>query len=201
MTNQLYASLTEIKGSVNINVADTRDDVELTRALTGGSRAVDRVTGRRFWIDDTVSARRLNPANRVAETSYGESLFITPDIAELAGLVVELGDSGGTFTPFTGYETYPEDALLEGWPVTGLISPFVFWPTWAGTRVRVTAKWGWPSVPADINSAALILARRLFNRKDSPAGIMGSQEWVVNLAKKDPDVQSLIEHFMIPGFG
>lgn len=200
MANLLYASLTEVKGSVRIDVADTQDDVELTRALTGASRAVDRVTGRRFWIDDTASARKLNPANRVLTTTYGESLFLTPDIAELAGLIVEYGD-GTTFSTFAGYDTYPEDALIEGWPVTGLVSPFVWWPTWPGTRVRVTAKWGWPSVPADINSATLILARRLFARKDSVAGIMGSQEWVVNLAKKDPDVQSLIEHFMIPGFG
>jgi hypothetical protein len=39
--------------------------------------------------------------------------------------------------------------------------------------VQVTAKFGWPSVPDDINQACLILTADLYKRKDSPGGILG----------------------------
>jgi hypothetical protein len=76
--------------------------------------------------------------------------------------------------------------------------------TWgtATTRVRVTAKFGWPTVPDDIVQACLIQASRLFKRADSPEGVMGSSEWgVVRLSRRDPDVWALIEPYTLPGFG
>ncbi len=39
--------------------------------------------------------------------------------------------------------------------------------------MQVTAKWGWPSVPDDINMACLILTADLYKRKDAPGGILG----------------------------
>ena len=65
----------------------------------------------------------------------------------------------------------------------------------------MTAQFGWPAVPDDIHEAALILASRLYKRKDSPEGIIGSAEWGVrNLSRRDPDVWNLIEPYIIPGF-
>jgi hypothetical protein len=39
--------------------------------------------------------------------------------------------------------------------------------------VEVTAKWGWPSVPDDIEVACQILTADLYKRKDSPGGVLG----------------------------
>jgi hypothetical protein len=37
----------------------------------------------------------------------------------------------------------------------------------------VTAKWGWPAVPDDIEVATQILTADLYKRKDSPGGVLG----------------------------
>lgn len=140
--------------------------------------------------------------NRVTQTQTGEQLLLLNgfDIATSAGLTVATGSVGGTFTPLTTYSLYPDHAMVDGWPIEGLVQPVGIWVQLPGFRVRVTAQWGWPSVPDDILQATLILARRLFSRKDSPSGVMGSAEWVVNLAKSDPDVVKLTERYKLDGF-
>jgi hypothetical protein len=61
-----------------------------------------------------------------------------------------------------------------------MVSNTQTWPIFPGLTqnglrpgVQVTAKWGWPSVPSDINMACLILAADLYKRKDAPGGILG----------------------------
>jgi hypothetical protein len=67
-------------------------------------------------------------------------------------------------------------------------------------RVRVTAKWGWPAVPDTVVQATLIQASRLYRRKDSPEGVLGSAEWgTVRLGRVDPDVYALIQQLILPG--
>lgn len=200
MATTIYADLATLKESLGVGVTDVADDNQLTKALNGASRAIDRVTDRRFWIDDAVSARVFRPERRTVRTPGGEHLLLVDDIATEVGLIVETG-SAPTWAAVTGFETDPENAIVKGEPITGLLQPVGQWPCSRGQRVRVTAKWGWPAVHADIEQACLILARRLFHRKDSPAGVMGAQDWVVNLARRDPDVQSLIENFKLHGFG
>lgn len=203
MATLIYASLATFKNDIDIASSNTASDQKITRALNGASRGLDRLTGRRFWLDDAPSSRDLSMDNRVAETQGGEQLLLLNgfDIATSAGLTVSQGSVGGSFTPLTTFSLYPEEALIDGWPIEGLLQPVGIWNRLPGFRVRVTATWGWPSVPDDVSQACLILARRLFNRKDSPAGVMGSTEWVVNLAKRDPDVVSLMERFCLAGIG
>ncbi|MFC5099857.1 phage head-tail connector protein [Kibdelosporangium philippinense] len=165
MAITIYADLATLKDSLKIT--DTDDDDQLTKNLNGASRAIDTVTGRRFSLDDNVSARKLRTDKRTVELDNGEQLLLVPDIATDAGLIVETG-SKSTWTPVTDYELYPEDALVGGWPITGLTLDTRCWPSMPGQRVRITAKWGWSAVPDDIEQACLILSRRLFARKDSP---------------------------------
>jgi hypothetical protein len=143
--------------------------------------------------------RTFNPRGRIVREDDGD-LFLVDDIGSVTGLVVETG-SGASFTAVTGYETSPDNALADGKPITGLLRPLGTWGI-ATTRLRVTAKFGWPAVPDDIAEAALIQASRLYKRKDSPEGIIGSAEWGVrNLSRRDPDVWALIEPYILPGFG
>jgi hypothetical protein len=197
-----YADLATLKASLNIESADTSRDVLLNRALSSASRSIDKACGRRFWIDPAPVARRYNPYRRVVSEENGE-LLIVDDIGSESGLVVESG-SGTSYTPVTNYETAPDNALLDGRPVTGLLRPFGIW-TWrysSTTRIRVTARFGWPAIPEDIVQATLIQAARFYRRKDSPEGVTGSAEWgVVRLSRRDPDVWALIENYILPGFG
>lgn len=195
-----YATLEELRDQLSLPADDTSRDTLLTKALKSASRGIDRTTGRRFWMDDAPKARTYRLEGRVFYERDGDVLLVD-DIGSTAGLVVESATVGGsTYTALTGYETTPDNALDDGYAITGLLKPHGVWGT-TSTRIRVTAKFGWPAVPDDIAQACLIQASRLYKRKDSPEGVMGSAEWgVVRLSRRDPDVWNLIEPYILPGF-
>ncbi|MEV0112351.1 phage gp6-like head-tail connector protein [Streptomyces sp. NPDC050844] len=198
MANE-YVERAALKESLGIEADDTSRDAQLDRARAAASRSIDKTCGRRFWLDPEPVQRRFNPRGRVVRECDGD-LFLVDDVGSITGLIVETG-SGASFTAVTGYETSPDNALLDGKPITGLLRVSGTWGT-STSRVRVTARFGWPAVPDDIGEAALIQASRLYKRKDSPEGVMGSAEWgVVRLSRRDPDVWALIEPFILPGFG
>lgn len=202
MATTQYATLDDLKGQLSIQPDDTSRDSQLDRALNAASRGIDRVTGRRFWLDDAVTQRTYRLHQRICREEDGDVLKVD-DIGNTVGMLVESASTGGgVFTDITGtYETTPDNALADGEPITGLLRPLTIWGT-AFTRIRVTARFGWPAVPDDITEATLIQAGRLYKRKDSPEGIIGSAEWGVrNLSRRDPDVWALIEPFVLPGFG
>lgn len=198
MANE-YGDLPTLKEKLGIEADDTSRDTLLTSALASASRSIDKTTGRRFWLDPTVVQRTYRLPGRVVCDADGD-LLLVDDIGSTTGLVVETR-SGTSFTALTGYETSPDNALADEEPVTGLRRVNSTWGS-VITRVRVTARFGWPAVPDDIAEAALIQASRLYKRKDSPEGIIGSAEWGVrNLSRIDPDVYALVKHFVLPGFG
>ncbi|MEU5094943.1 phage gp6-like head-tail connector protein [Streptomyces sp. NPDC020996] len=197
MANE-YGTLTALKSRLSIEADDTSRDTLLTSALGAASRSIDKACGRRFWLDAAPVARTYRPAGRVARGADGE-LLLVDDIGSATSLVVETG-SAASWTAVTGYETSPDNALVDGQAITGLRRLGGSWGASTG-RVRVTARFGWPAVPDDITEAALIQASRLYKRKDSPEGIIGSAEWGVrSLSRRDPDVWALIEPYILPGF-
>lgn len=196
-----YATRDELKTQMGIEADDTTRDTLLDKALKSASRGIDRATGRRFWLDSTLTPRTYRLHARVVREEDGNVLLVD-DIGDTTGMTVESASTGGgAFTAITGYEMTPDNALIDGYAITGLLRPNSIWGT-AFTRIRVTAKFGWPTVPDDIAEACLIQASRLYKRKDSPEGIIGSAEWGVrNLSRRDPDVWALIEPYTLPGFG
>lgn len=198
MANE-YSDLATLKQSLNMDSGDTSRDALLSKALTSASRSIDKATGRRFWLDSAPVARTYRLSGRTVLEADGEVLVVD-DIGTLSGLVVETGSSS-SWTAVTGYETTPDNALTDARPITGLLRVNGVWG-YQPSRVRVTARFGWPAVPDDVVQAALIQASRLFKRKDSPEGVTGSAEWgVVRLSRRDPDVWNLIEPYVLPGFG
>jgi hypothetical protein len=197
-----YGTLAALKEKLGVEAADTSRDTLLNSALASASRSIDKTTGRRFWLDPAPVARIYNPRGRVVCGVDGETLLVN-DIGSITGLVVETGPAAGPWTAVTGYETTPDNALADGKAIEGLLRANSIWSWQLGstTRVRVTARFGWPTVPDPITEAALIQASRLYKRKDSPEGIIGSAEWGVrNLSRRDPDVWALIEPYILPGF-
>jgi hypothetical protein len=181
-----------------LGITDGARDALLDKALTAASRAIDRQTGRRFWLDSSASARVFSPHGRVVRDDRGE-LFLIDDLGAADALVVEVG-TPGSWTAVTDYETWPDNALTKGEPITGLLLPTGFWGT-DRTRVRVTERWGWPAIPDEIEQAARLQAGRLYRRKDSPEGVAGSAEWgLIRVPRLDPDVLALIEPYTLPGF-
>lgn len=197
MANE-YGELATLKERLNIEADDASRDNLLNSALAAASRGIDRATGRRFWLDDDPVQRVFNPRGRVVIEYDGERLLVD-DIGSDSGLIVETG-RGATWSAIASYETGPDNALADSQPITALLLVNGTWGT-PTNRVRITARFGWPAVPDDVAEAAMIQAARLYRRKDSPEGVMGSAEWgVVRLSRRDPDVWNLIEPYVRPGF-
>jgi hypothetical protein len=181
-----YALLADLKRMRRIT--DTTDDALLTKVLSVASRRIDARTNRRFWLDPAPVQRVFGVAGRATP----DGRLLIDDIGSVDGLVVETGGSSA-WSAVTGYELGPDNALVQGWPYTELVG------SWSGTRVRITARWGWPGVPEDISMATLLLASRLYMRKDSPEGLTASAEFgSVRVSRWDPDVDALVAPYVQP---
>lgn len=197
-----YATLEKLRGRVDRS--DTVRDDELLDALDDASRQIDDDTGRRFWLDATTSAKVINPRGRVIRGDDGERLLV-PDIGSTTGLIVEVGTvTAGVFsgTAVTDYETGPDDAPTDGHAIEWLLRPASCWRLGPLTRIRITARWGWPVVPVPIRGAALLLAHRRYRRRGSPEGVAGFGDMgVVRVSRFDPDYDNAIGRYVLPGFG
>lgn len=193
----VYASVADMKDAFTITDSD-RDSL-LAKKLIAASRSIDKTCGRRFWLDAGPVARTINPLRRVVTDEDGSHLLV-PDIGDPEGLIVEVG-RGASWSDITSQvEAEPTDALDRGEPVTSLLRIGGTWPLGAGWRVRATTRWGWPAYPDNVVEATSILAMRLFKRKDSPEGVLGSSEWgVIRLSRTDPDVYELIKSYILTG--
>ena len=189
-----------------LSITDTARDTLLTNALTSASRQIDRLCGRRFYLDNAPSDRIYMPYRREAWYVAGGIILVddigsTTGLATYEGFAAWNGSSPPQWTPTTNdVQLEPDNALALGWPITGLrrpigtiVDPYV--------QVRVTAQWGWPAVPDEINQAALIQAARIYRRKDSPEGVLGSSEWgALRVSRIDPDVMALTDPYRKAGF-
>lgn len=183
-----YVSLTLLKRARGIK--DGADDELLTQALNAASRRIDARCGRRFWLDEAASARTFGATGRTTP----DGRLLIDDIGDTTGLVVETGSTSAGWTESTGYELGPANSPDQGWPYTELVGDW--W--WSGT-VRVTARWGWPAVPEDIAQATLLLASRLFLRKNSPEGVIASADFgSTRVSRWDPDIDALISPYIQP---
>jgi hypothetical protein len=193
-STDLYTDLETVKSSLGKITADDRDEL-INNAIRSACRWIDRRTGRRFYADQAATARTF-PI--VGQSLYrdGEQVLLVDDIADETGLAVATGRTGA-WTVVTGCETGPDNALAYGRAVTEIRAGSGWLP--ASGRIQVTARWGWPAVPDEIAQAAQLLAARLYRRKDSPQGVLGSSEWgVTRVSRVDPDVEALIGPFVIP---
>jgi hypothetical protein len=195
-----YATLTEIKGYMSIS--DNTDNDLLENLITSASRSIDRIANRRFYLDTTASARLYR--------AYSDIFVYIDDLGSTTGLVVKTDSNGNgtyakTLTLNTDYILDPLTAPSLSRPYTQLtmVSNTETWPIFPGLTqnglrpgVQVTAKWGWPSVPNDINMACLILTADLYKRKDAPGGILGLGDLgVVRMSPIGRDVTAMVRAY------
>ncbi len=187
-----YAPLSVLKSNLNIAETDTDRDDLLQQKLLSASRAVEKYCdNRRFYLAPVATQRTFSTGRRVVCRRDGTMLLNIDDVGT-STLVVEVGN-GTTWTAFTGFETYPDNALAKQDAITGLVTTGSEWSS--NRRVRITARWGWPDVPAAVYEATLLQAMRLFRRKDSPEGVAGSADWgLVRVPNLDPDVKAQLAY-------
>ena len=190
-----YATTAELKSELRITDAD--DDTQLALAVEAASEWITSWCERDFNQAATTSVRTFYPSAGIVHVD---------DIATTTGLVVgvDTGDDGTYETTWT----ISTDFTLE--PVNGVVGgvsghPFtrirptgtLSFPSSLTYRpsVQVTATWGWPAVPSSVKRAALILAARLYKRRDSAEGILGGlgDFGPVRVGTRlDPDVEMLL---------
>ena len=195
-----YATLTEIKNYMSIS--DNTDNDLLENLVESASRSIDRIANRRFYLDATASARLYR--------AYSNIFVYVDDIGTTSSLVVAVDENGNgtyskTLTLNTDYILDPLTSQSLNRPFTQLtmVSNTETWPIFPGLTsnglrpgVQVTARWGWPSVPDDLNMACLILTADLYKRKDAPGGILGLGDLgVVRMSPIGRDVTAMVRAY------
>ncbi len=187
-----YCTLAELKEVLRIT--DTVDDIMLEARIDEASRVIDNHCDRRFYADTTATAR-------IFQANASDLVFVD-DISVSSGLIVKTDSAGdGSYaTTLTGsqFQTEPLNAVSKGLPITriGATLPGTFPTRATPAGVQITAKWGWPTVPAPIRSAAVLLAGRLVKRGDSLLGVAGFGDLgAITVRAIDPDVERMLRPY------
>ena len=207
-TVNAYTSVAEVRDHLT-DTGNRLDTDLLERSINTASRAIDwycsdGVPGaRKFWLDAAVVTKTFQVDDpRVAWVS---------DFGTTTGLIVKLDDNDdgvyeNTLTLGTDYQVEPLNNAIVAEGDT--IMPYAFWKivllgsnifTWYQHRpaLQVTAKYGWSSVPAEVNLAAIILSVKLFMRKGAPLGVAGVNDFgAVRIVQNDPDVKMLLQPYV-----
>lgn len=190
-----------------LRVDDQVDDDELTDAVAGASRAVDRATFRQFGTTDGPEARVFK-----ATWSYSRGAWVVEcdDFHVIpTAIVVDTARDGsysGVVDPATYAVPLPANAAQTGRPWERLVLRSGSGVTLYGTdgEVRVTTTWGWSEVPSTVMTATKLQASRLHARRSAPFGIAGSPDSGSELrllARVDPDVAVMLGDYRRRGVG
>lgn len=189
-----YITLAGLKNYLKID--DSVEDTLLEQIIESASRSIDRIANRRFYLDGTATARTYRPV--------GNMRVIIDDVGTTSGLILKtdpnsFGVYQTTFTLNQDYIVEPTNALAKGRPInyltivggTAMSLPVNYWP-----QVEVTARWGWPSVPDDIEQATYILSADLYKRKDSIGGVLGLSELgAIRMSPLGRDITSMVRAY------
>jgi hypothetical protein len=170
----------------------TRDDDLFDQLAEEATKAIDAYTFRTFIVPQEPTPRAFRPDR------FGTTIYALPDIASTEGLALEYLSGTSTWEPAAPTTWWAE--VYEGGvevEAPGMVKALhgVSFACGEGGRpsVRVTALWGWPATPLPVHRACLLWARRLYVRKDSPAGVLGFGDMgAVRLSSVDPDIRNLL---------
>lgn len=204
-----YATVDDLREHLGESKPGNLPENLLIRALNAASRAVDNYTDRRFWQDSTVTTRTV----QFGGDPYNLLLPGDAEISDATGLALATDDGSGTFpnawTVGTDFRLSPYDAntessrykawwLLEGTGTRRFDVRGASWGVWRQSSgwyypVQVTARFGWSSVPPEVEEATLLKAAALFKRKDAPFGVMQFGDIAaVRVTRQDIDVIELL---------
>ena len=194
-----YCTLAELRAKLSTPAANTASDTQFEQLIEASSRWIDRYTGRRFY---GAAETRYYTAQETGELDID-------DLTSVTALKTD-EDGDGTFETTwsaTDYNLWPLNASLDGKPYTrieiseragrefpiirkGVLLQGVFGYV-AGTTAAT-------SCPDPVHDAALLLAERIYKRKDAPLGVaggpvtLGQQPVRISSMANDPDIRDLL---------
>ena len=163
-----YVTVEQFKSRFGISSSDK--DVRLAEHVTAASRKADGYCRRSFAPHVGVATvRYFHPMDR-------HSVWID-DAYDITEVAVDDDDTYATVWTTADYEPSPANGVgpdgQAGWPTMSLhrIGEEYFSMCYRRPVVRVTAKWGWPAVPADVTEAVYLFAARLSYEVGVPGGV------------------------------
>lgn len=201
-----YATIPSLKDEIGIE--DGIDDSMLSRALDAASRWIDHKTATRFYTTAADETRYYT------QTGNDTEVFLCPD--DILSVTNLYGDPNGDRLyadtwAVTDFDLCPLGALANpagAMPYTWIETPPVGNYRFTSYRrgIKIVGKFGYCALadcPADIARATLLMASRLFKRKDAVFGVMGMAPMgQVNLQiPDDPDVMTLLMPYIVRNRG
>jgi hypothetical protein len=190
-----YATLVDIKHPTVLNITDTDYDTLLEVIVEAASRAADTTCNRFFYSSAETRFYTAENPNRI----------FVDDMNSTASITIYTDDDGdGTYEntwASTDFMLMPENAALNAFPATYIdraINGNYSFPVGVPKGVKITATFGWASVPRAIKVAVIMQSNRIFKRLQTPLGqssmtALGEQK--LSIPKLDPDICALIEPY------
>jgi len=203
-----YITQDEFKAFARIS--DDLDNIHIDRAITSGSRSIDKYASCR---KNGLGFRRQfglcaapEPHFYTARWDAQQAKYVVEidDLMTEIGLVVEFDmDNDDTYeTTCTDFVLRPRDAVSRALPYTQIAinnTSAVQPSTSFVDNVKITARWGWTTVPVAIQQATLLQSHRIFKRRQSPLGVQGSNSAGSGSSETmvendlDPDAMRLVD--------
>ena len=190
-----YTTLAQLKAKLLPEGATfTTNDSMLENIVEAVSRWIDAYCGRIFYV--TGSETRVY-------TPITATLVVTDDIATITSVKIDTGSRAyGTTLASTDYDTLPYNTAATVTPIMGLsITPNGtqrFYPA-ISKSVQIVGTFGVPAACTwleQVREACEIQCARIYKRKDSPFGVIGTGQLgqISVLEGLDSDVKALLDY-------
>ena len=185
-----YCTLAQIKSATRIQ--DSVDDSLLEMAVESASRAIDGHAGRYFYSSGTATRYYASENDFITQIDDVSSTALTLQTSSAANGVYDITWAVGD------YQLEPLNGNVDGLavPYTRIraVNNYLFPTATDEAVVKLTAVFGWASVPIAITQACIIQASRIFKRLDSPLGVAGFGDLgAISVTRDiDPDVAQLV---------
>lgn len=192
---QSYASLAKLKRRLGIADSNTAKDDELQDRLDSATLDIVRWTGRQFGRDEVASERTFWPGKTGVDV---DDFWTTEDLA----VVPYLGSTAGTAWTVDGMTPEPLNGVVDGvpgWPYRRLCYGWAMGPLYfSASTVRVTAKWGWATVPSNVETACLLIAAMDNKAGDAPFGVAAFGDYAVRIRSNPMAMEKLAAYVKDP---
>lgn len=187
----LYVTRAELKTELGISVTTYDDRIDII--IGAVSRAIDSIKNTRYY---TTSETRYYTAS----SPYCD--LEIDDLTTLTTLSLDFTGDGTYETSWTNgteFTLEPINNPLENKPyrTISLRPQSGSYFSCYRNAIKVVGSFGWSAIPVLISQAALMLAMRIYSRKDAPFGAMAlgglDTGTVVRIGRSDPDVMFLLE--------
>lgn len=179
-----YVTLAQFKDYAR-NEITASDDTVLQLAIDSAEMLVNNFCGRTFYVAGAASARSYTP------DTAGANVLRIHDCTTVTSIV----ESGATLDA-ASYQLEP----INGITPAGDTRPYErvrrYGGTWfwddAKARITVTATWGWASTPYRVQEATYIVAKDIYQQRNTNAGVAGFGEFGAVRVRMNPIVIDLL---------